>query len=527
MNRRRRAKLGFRCRCFDLGVGLALVTACAAPPDVVAFELAHEAGGSGSSAGVEETGAQNGCEPPTEIVEIAPGESIQDVIDAYPPGRSFLLGAGIHRLQTVEPRQGDRFYGERDAACSRLAVMSGARLLTSFELSGGLYLETGQTQEGQIHGACESGWEACRYSEDLYFDDLPLQHVESQTEVGPGKWSFDYTADTIYFADDPTGHRVEISVNRVAFAPTAPDVTIVGLVIEKYAIPPQMGAIGDQSPQTGWHIESNEVRLNHGTGIVVTAGSTVLDNHIHDNGQQGVVARGADITLERNEISYNNYAHFDPRWEAGGAKFSDTTDLVVLDNCLHHNLGRGIWSGSNTIGTLYEANVIFQNWFEGILHGNESYDAIARDNWVGQNGEQHEWLWGSNILVSTSKNVSVIGNVIEVSAQFGNGIGVIWQDYGSGFESTGNDVHDNEVTFLGSAGRSGAAADFSPATTLVFEHSVFDRNRYHMPDLSQGHFAWVDGDVPFASFQSSGQEHAGTADTNVTALAWDCDMNRQ
>ena len=66
-----------------------------------------------------------------------------------------------------------------------------------------------------------------------------LKHVGSLSGVGPGRWYFDYGADKIYFADDPTGKTVETSVSAFAFRGGGNTVTISGLIIEKYASPPQ------------------------------------------------------------------------------------------------------------------------------------------------------------------------------------------------------------------------------------------------------------------------------------------------
>ena len=38
------------------------------------------------------------------------------------------------------------------------------------------------------------------------------------------------------------------------------------------------------------------------------------------------------------------------------------------------------------------------------------------------------WLWGSQILIQNSSNVKVYRNLVEIAADFGNGIGVIYQD---------------------------------------------------------------------------------------------------
>lgn len=462
--------------------------------------------------------------PPPGAVSISPGTEIQTVVDAHQAGTAYLLQAGVHRMQNVEPKQGDVFYGELDPTCKRLTTLNGSRLLTNWSQSGSRWVHTGQTQQGQVHGDCESDWPRCMYPEDLFVDDQPLKHVESIGQVGPGTWFFDYDQDTVHLGEDPSGHTVEIGVTRAAFSPSASHVQIYGLIVEKYAIPPQMGAIGDQYPESDWHIEWCEVRLNHGTGIHISHRGKAINNHIHHNGQKGIGAGGDDGLIEGNEIAYNNFAHIASGWEAGGSKFANTNRLVVRGNCVHHNGGPGLWTDINNMDTLYEKNVVFANDKEGIFH-EISYDAVIRDNLVGNNApEGVGWLYGSNILISTSKNVQVTGNIVEVSAAYGNGIGIIWQDRGSDWASTGNTVTGNDVTFLGSSGEQGAAADFSPATTEIFLHNTFDNNTYHMTDLSDQHFAWDNGSRDFAAFQSAGQDVNGTADTNVQARTWSCSM---
>lgn len=462
------------------------------------------------------------CERPALALEVALGESIQAAVDAHPDGTKFLLAAGVHRLQTVRPKPRNGFYGARDAECRRLSILSGARRLTTFERVDELYVARGQTQRGQVHGVCRRGWERCQRPEDLYIDDQPLRHAGSLQELEPGRWYFDYDDDAIYFVDDPEGRVVETSVARVAFSPTAPSVTVNGLVIEKYATPAQMGAIGDQYPQTYWRIEDNEVRLNHGEGINLGSHSVAVRNHVHQNGQLGIGGRGEGIVVEDNEIAHNNYANFLPPWEAGGTKFSWTKGLVVRGNCVHDNLGSGLWTDTDNTDTLYEENVVFRNLGQGIFH-EISGDAVIRGNRVGRNGEVGEWLYGTNILISTSHDVEVVGNRVETDAGFGNAIGVIWQERGGDYAATGNRVRENEVTFLGPGGLAGAAADFDPGWVEIFESNVFDGNLYHMSALSQPHFAWKNAERSFASFQAEGMELHGAADTAVVETSWSCD----
>ena len=48
-------------------------------------------------------------------VSITPGQSIQDAVDRYPAGTSFLIKHGVHARQTIYPRDGMMFEGELGA----------------------------------------------------------------------------------------------------------------------------------------------------------------------------------------------------------------------------------------------------------------------------------------------------------------------------------------------------------------------------------------------------------------------------
>ena len=100
--------------------------------------------------------------------------------------------------------------------------------------------------------------------ETVFLDNTPLKPVDALSKVVPGTFYFDYAADKIYIADNPTGHTVEAGKLTDAFHGSATNVTVQNLVIEKYDPQIQDGAIrGGQ----GWTIRDNEVRLNYAVGI--------------------------------------------------------------------------------------------------------------------------------------------------------------------------------------------------------------------------------------------------------------------
>ena len=99
----------------------------------------------------------------------------------------------------------------------------------------------------------------------MFLDNTPLKPVDALSKVVPGTFYFDYAADKIYIADNPTGHTIEAGKLTDAFHGSATNVTVQNLVIEKYDPPIQDGAI--QGGQ-GWTIQDNEVRLNYAVGII-------------------------------------------------------------------------------------------------------------------------------------------------------------------------------------------------------------------------------------------------------------------
>ena len=452
---------------------------------------------------------------PPSAIAVFPHEDIQLAVDSNPEGTAFLLKQGIHR-RSVNPKRDNVFFGEIGLNGVLLTTMSGAEALTAFGRAGSNWVVTGLTQQGQIGGQCLLGSEGCQFPEDLFFDDVPLKHVRSLVEVAPGTWFFDYANDQIIFADDPAGRKVEIGTRRVAFSPSAPDVTVQNMIVEKYAIPAQMGAIGDQIPQTGWLIEGCEVRLNHGTGITLNSNGVARGNYIHHNGQKGIGANrigATNIVIEDNEISFNNYAGYDWGWEAGGTKFHATVGLIVRNNFVHDNGGPGLWTDGDNLNTLIDGNRITDNEAMGIYH-EVSYAAIIRNNVVERNSiPWSPWLYGAQIMLSTSRDVEVHNNRIVVAAEGGNGITMAYQRRVGGAHgpliTVNNSVHHNDITHLGNQGINGGAADFDHSTFLN-GNNLFDFNAYHVPDITLGRWHWQ-GLKNWDAFRAASQETNGAA----------------
>ena len=78
---------------------------------------------------------------------------------------------------------------------------------------------------------------------------------------------FDKGADTMYIADNPTGHTMEATVVDRGVVSSADDVTIRGASIEKFAY----NGIGTAANR--WTIDNSKIRYVHLSGI--SLGGTV------------------------------------------------------------------------------------------------------------------------------------------------------------------------------------------------------------------------------------------------------------
>jgi hypothetical protein len=459
-------------------------------------------------------------------VVLMPGQDIQEVVAASPEGTRFHLSPGIYRRQTIYPKDRQEFIGQDGV------ILNGAMELTSWSEEDGFWSAGGLPPPLDSHGSCKEGRELCAHPEDLFFNERPYERVGSLGALRPGTWF--YENGRAYLADDPRGQRVELGVTSLAFGGTAADVVLTDLIVEKYASQAQRGAI-HLNETRGWTLSNVTARWNHGVGLYVGSEMRVRGGSFSHNGQLGMGGGGEGSTIEGVEIAFNNYAGFRQGWEAGGTKFSHAQALIVRNSCVHHNDGPGLWTDINNIEILYEGNKVFANANDGIKH-EISYDAIIRDNFVAFNGYEHDiWLWGSQILVQNSQNVEVYDNVVEVAANFGNGISVVHQDRGDPgegqygpWDSLNNYVHHNTIIYIGGRGRSGVVMDTEEKWFWDKANNRFDWNNYTITDEGYEYWRYNDQDWSSRTLEevatASGYEHnASVAIERRTPAEPSCD----
>jgi hypothetical protein len=234
------------------------------------------------------------------------------------------------------------------------------------------------------------------------------------------------------------------------------DVTIEYLTVEKFQPNGNSAAINPDS-NTGWRIRYNTITRNvPGAGVILGADDVLKDNCMTRNGQYGfqsvtVNPWGQDsltggpynVTVEGNEISYNDTCDFEglldnsaigwskhnpvpsqyrnshcgpvtPDGDQGGFKLWRTDGVTIKDNYIHNNWGPGGWADTDNANTTYTGNTITDNDGEAIIE-EISYNFSITDNYIAGNA----WVGGvSNpdfpppaIYVSESGSDTAFGGV--------------------------------------------------------------------------------------------------------------------
>jgi parallel beta-helix repeat protein len=489
-------------------------------------------------------------------------------------GDTINIAAGTYRLSPggssnagyISAKSNQTFVGPTCTPASGpcQAVISGGISIGGLALgpdaSGNWYV-TGQTQHGTVDTAasCDTGWGACTYPEDLFFNGVPLLHVVASSEptLTATQWWFDYTNHIIYFHQNPERNTVETSVLETAFSPNrANNLTISGLTFEEFASPVQSGAIDPGYGTTptsnsgiNWTIENSYVTLNHGFGIRGAFGMQVLNNVLTNNGDVGLgggLLTGPDITpsgliIQGNTITYNNYAHIFPGFGAGGIKFGNTAYATVRGNTVSNNLGDGIHFDGDSLFPLIDGNTVINNSDPAAAGGTSGIvfeigfgGAMVRNNVIQYNGTGATSGPNVQLLSATSVGMQAYCNVVETGTSPHEGaLEVTAADRGYNTEqpylgtymvSTGNYFHHN--TAIWDSGSTAPAGYFQNDETnqpnFFSVNTPPNFNQYHASSTGLPVFAYdnVGGDNKeqnFTAYQSQGADVNSTMDTVYTS----------
>lgn len=431
----------------------ALLTVCVAMTGVASAQNYYLRSGSSNTQGDSGWDTGDATTPAYEFdgseVLVEVGQDLQAAVDAHPAGTHFRIAEGVHRAQSVRPKDGNTFTGEPGA------VMAGSVVLAAegFARSGGVHVIGGQTVEGFFHGETMPGHERHAAPNELFLDGVRADHVNARGEVDqPGEWFFDYAADQVVMFDDPARFAtVELSVVESAFRSHAADVTIQHLTITQYASPAQHGAI-HAAEGRNWEVSHVVVSDAHGTGVRLGPGLHLHHSVIRGSGQLGVGGIDsydgyqAPVVVEYNEIVGNRTIEYNWGWEGGATKFALTTDAVVRHNWVHHNFGPGIWFDVDNRDAVIHGNLVEHNDDAGVFI-EISFGAEVTGNLIRHNGAISIGDMGAGVYVSSSRDIEIAHNTIHDNR---SAVMAKTEDRGEGpwgtREVVGLNVHHNDIT---------------------------------------------------------------------------------
>ena len=440
-----------------------------------------------------------------KTINVNPGDNVASIVAAAPAGTKFYFMAGTYRMQKINAKEGDTFVGPS----TRSAVLTGAQVI-HFSRVPGSSPALWSSQIGSMpkdQEGCLKGHMLCQYDRDVFFGGAALLPVQKLSDLSKTTYYYDAANGAAVINFDPGGRVTEVSTTDCAICGYFNHVTVQSLTIEKYAAPWGSGAVGQFAAGSYWTVQNVEGRFNHGAAVKVGPHSDIENNYLHHNGDLGLGAHGAGITVKSNEFSFNNYAWYGYSGEAGGAKFGGLETALISDNYVHDNNGDGLWDDMYSIDVHYLNNKVVNNAGTGIQH-ELGYNAVIEDNELTHNGAvPRVSLWDGGVSVQNSNNTVVRNNKITVAALYGSGIAIINQDRGveAGYKgptnAANNTIENNDITFEGSDGAGGLMGIASSAGG-----NVIDYNTYHAPAGTDKHHFEAFGVKTFGQFQANGYD---------------------
>ena len=379
-------------------------------------------------------GASPSAAPPADAASAPAGitcpPSVQGLVDAAPDGAVVVVPACLYRETVVLDRP-------ITLVAEPGAEIRGSDVWTDWTRAGDGW-DSAEVAPGRTeYGFCEDDGDRCHVGQQAYVDGVTLRYVEGD-RPGPGEFAV-LPSGRLRLGEDPLGHLVEVGARDLWVQVAASDVTLDGFRMRHSTAPSQTGGItvkgNDGMSVDRFVIRNSHLSDAHGALLSIRGGSghEVLDGVFERGGQLGLHLSGEegsrDWRVEGNVIRDNSTAGFATGWEAGGLKSLGVDGLTIVDNEFaggpNGDNGRGAWTDTGTRNVVFRGNRMHGNGHEGAMF-EASHGLVIEDNVAWDNGWANTpWGWGGGIVLSSSDNALVRGNLLAWNA---DGLSVISQD---------------------------------------------------------------------------------------------------
>jgi parallel beta-helix repeat protein len=336
-------------------------------------------------------------------VAIGAGEDAQSLVNAHPPGTTYIIKAGTHlRNFSVQPKSGDRFCGEPGA------VLDGGRSLPS-AFSGGASNVT-------LDSITVRDYASARQGAAIHPESRASGWVVRDVSALHNSWAGLLVADGMRITGGHYNDNDQIGIG----GNEATGIILDGL---------------DDDPAT---LDGPELARNHtlhapcdfeGGGMKWDVGQvTVRNAHVHDNDCKGLWAdiNAHDVLIEHNLVEGNR---------AEGIFIEISQDATIRNNRVYRN-GFGAsgwyWDGGITVASSFNVEV-YGNRLSGNYNGitgtqQDRPDSTppahlltgfhVHDNLICAtgDGEQPTGVAADNGADLAARDISFTGNTIQPAA---------------------------------------------------------------------------------------------------------------
>ena len=148
-------------------------------------------------------------------------------------------------------------------------------------------------------------------------------------------------------------------------------------------------------------------------------GTKIIGGRYHHNGVNGFGcglgrSSGGGLVVDGVEVDHNGSPAMVGH-SSSGIKIAGSPGSVIRNSYVHDNVGNGIWfdvdSGGDQLDVV-ENNVVIGNSLRGIFYEVSRGPVVIRGNVVTANNTS-ETPGASGIGVSSSKNVTIVGNILD------------------------------------------------------------------------------------------------------------------
>lgn len=351
----------------------------------------------------------------------APYRTIGAAVTAAPAGATIVVDGGVYRETipaTTKPLTIQAAPGQRPwiVGTKVLTAPSFAQVGQTYVLSGWTFAPACRDPYGQ---ELQLSFTHRRAAEAVFIDGKALTEVATAAEVRPGTFYVSRSTDKLIIGDNPASRVVEATVREYAFNIKAPGTALRGLGFARFASSVDPGCrpamVWTNPGADGVVVEDSVFTQSSSDGLAVRSRDVVVRNNVFDaNGSRGVSAdRGYGLRLVANRITANNADRFVTSGVyglAGGTKLTrmgwNPTDgvdkrLVVTDNLIADNYGKGLWCDLACGRSLIARNVVARNSDGIFFEVSHAGDIVS--NVVVSNA-------GFGIRVGGSRDVRVLNN---------------------------------------------------------------------------------------------------------------------